>query len=118
MSQVTKSVIYKSENTPTDISISVEIGYAQPSVTTIFVDGKQLNRDIKNSFNQKVGNANELRGKEVVCFTTVSDIQPTTNETSLKIKIFQGTGVLDVPTLRLNANEGEVVFYKLTIIIL
>lgn len=118
MSQITKSVIYNTENTSNSISISVDIGYAQPSVTRIFIDGKALNDEIRDSFNQLLGNANELRGKEVVCFTAVSDIQPNTNETSLKIKISGGGGVFDVPTLRLKANEGEVVFYKINIIII
>lgn len=118
MSQVTKSVIYNTESTTNDISISVDIGYAQPSVTRIFVNGKALNGEIRDSFNQPLGNADELRGKEVVFFTTVSDMQQNTNETSLKIKVRGGSGVLDVPTLRLMANEGEVVFYKINIIII
>lgn len=118
MSQVTKSVIYNSANTLTDISISVNIGFAQPSVTRVFVDGKVFIGEIQDSFDRSIGSADELRGKEIVCFTTVSDMQPNTNETSLKLKVRGGSGVLDVPTLRLKANEGEVVFYKINIIII
>ena len=118
MAQFTQSVIYNSAGTSTDIAISVTVGFAQPSVSRVYVDGKAFNDEIRDSFNLTVGSANVLRGKEVVCITTVSDMQPNTNETSLKIKVRGGSGVLDVQTLRLRANEGEVVFYKINIIII
>lgn len=118
MGQITKAVIYNSGNANKDITISVTIGYAQLSVSSIYVDGKKMGGEFKDSFDLTIGNAGDLRGKEVVCFTTVSDIQPDTNETSVKVKVRGANGVLDIPTLRLKANDGEVVFYKINITII
>lgn len=118
MSQITKSVIYDLGNSLDSISISVQIGYAQPSISKVFIAGKMIEEEFRDSFEKEIETTSDLRGKEIVCFTSIFDMQPHTNETSLKLKVRGSNGVLDVPILKLRANQGEVVFYKLNILVI
>jgi hypothetical protein len=119
MSQITKSLIYDTNNSPKDISVSIDIGFGQNSITTIYIDGAVFNNGINNSFQGVIiGSGNSLIRKEIVIFTSIVDIQPSTNQTSLKLKINGGGGVHNEPALRQTLNSGEVAFHKLNIIII
>jgi hypothetical protein len=118
MSQITKSVIYNTANSPGQISILCIIGYAQLSITSIYVDGNMYEEQIRESFARILGTGIALKGKEIVCLTTVYDIQQNTDNTSVKMKVSGDNGVLNIPVLNLKAKPGEVVFYKISILVI
>lgn len=77
-------------------TLSVTIGDAQAGGTAVTLDGKlvQAGGGIKNL---ALGKAKDLRNKELACITTVQDMNPNTNRTSVTYTLGFGTTQKEFP---------------------
>ena len=79
MKQTTKVRIVRVDKNDEQITLSVNVGFAQPSSTTVYVEGKILFTNKDSFVNQPIGTKNELFEKEVLVVTAASDIDENTN---------------------------------------
>lgn len=67
------------ESTNTNVTLTVSIGYAQPSHTDVYKNGALIKQGNDN-FDFVIGNATELIGKQLLVVTTVSDLPENPNQ--------------------------------------
>lgn len=77
-------------------TLSVTIGNGNVGGTAIMLDGRlvQASENIKNFV---LGKGKDLRGKEIACTTTVQDMNPNTNRTSVTYTLRFGDSAKDFP---------------------
>lgn len=106
MSQLIRIYTYKLQNAQAPISLSVTIGNAQAASSMVQLDGKILQSGIQNTFDLPVQDPNSLSGKILDLYTTVTDVNPDSDDISFRIKLSGGQGVFNPPAekLRVSAN--------------
>jgi hypothetical protein len=91
-------------------TLSVTIGDGQAGGTAVMLDGKlvQAGGVMKNV---PLGNGKDLKNKELGCTTTVEDINPNTNRTSVTYTLQLGTAKKEFPyEITVSAGGGRAVY--------
>lgn len=114
MSKTTIVDFYQVDQSDQPVVLNVIIGYAQNAVTTVKINSLNMG-DYERSFNLVLGNNKELVNKELFCFTTVHDINPDTNKTSVSVTLTGGVqpyeGNMDVSV----SSNGGIASYTIHI---
>jgi hypothetical protein len=79
----TLTKFYAVKKTKERVVLTVTIGDSQMGITAVSLDGVQLVPGHLNTLTLDLGTGPELRGKTLICTTTVSDVSAETNHTSV-----------------------------------
>jgi hypothetical protein len=91
-------------------TLTVTIGDVQAGGTAVMVDGQVVHAS-DNVKNLVLGKSKELRGKEVACTTTVQDINPNSNRTSVTYTLRFGDAVQEFPyQVTVSESGGRAVY--------
>lgn len=99
----------------TDITLKVDIGYGQHATSIVSIDGQLIpgpgpHGVFVRSFQTNLGIL--TTGQKLTISTTVYDIRPETNMTSVAVSLTGGMQNSDYPTMQCNAgNDGSVPYY-------
>jgi len=91
-------------------TLTVTVGDAQAGGTAVTVDGRlvQAGGNIKNFV---LGKGKELRDKEIGCTTTVQDMNPDTNRTSVTYTLRFGDAAQEFPyEVTVNQAGGRAIY--------
>ena len=94
-----------------DITFGVTIGDAQRGLSTIRLGTQQLAQNVKGSFPQKLGKGKDLKGKNLFCTTTVTDVRTETNRTSVTYTVEGGPNHFEETLKKTVESHGDAVFY-------
>jgi len=104
--------IYRVIDGDDHVYLTINIGHAQPGVTSIFLAGKELKSGIKSDIDKlDLGPGKELKSKTLYCTTTVTDIRPETNQTSVKYELTGGLKKFENKYSESVDNDGETISY-------
>lgn len=91
------------------LKLEIKIGHGQLGVTTIHLGDKVLAAAKEGSFTLPIpGNGEELQRKTLICSTTIADIQPNIDETSITYSLTGGVKSFK-QTLQESADDDDKV---------
>jgi hypothetical protein len=107
--------LYRVNNDDQSVQLSITIGDGQVGVTSINLGSEQIVSNHKNSIlSMDIGTGEDLKGKTLYCTTSVTDVQSTTNQTSVMYELHGGKIPFSQTLSETVAGDGDVVFYTAT----
>lgn len=116
MAQISRFYLYKLANPQGPVTLSVTIGNAQAGTTSLYLNEKTLQTDLRDSFNFAIQDAESLYGKELDISTTVVDINPSSDDISFRLKLSGGQSVLNPPADRIRIEPNGRAYFLIKII--
>jgi hypothetical protein len=115
MNNVVSTKIYEINNSEDEISLSMSVGKGQISSTTIFFNHQILETGIENGFRNKLIGKNRLLNNSILAVDiTVKDVNPTTNDTLIDIKLSGGATDQHQRYSETAQKDGDLVHYHIT----
>ncbi len=96
------------------VSLSITVGDAQMGASAVWLEGKKILQgdDIRNA---RIGDGRELRGKELVIKTVVTDVNDKTNHISVTYDLAGGVKEAELFLESTVQENGESVLYRTSI---
>ena len=112
MSKNMSSQFYRVKNSGDMIRLSVKIGHGQKAVTRVYLGENQIGPEKFDSFaGLEIGKDNELKNRTLRCATTVHDINPATDMTSITAELAGGVKDFSKTMSDTVDESGGVIFY-------
>jgi hypothetical protein len=99
-----------------DVSFKLSIGFGQKSTTSINLNDLSFITNQIGEINLPLGKGDALKGKTLYVTTTVSDVQPNTNETSVTYQLEGGIAPYKNTLQETAPKPNDVVFYTATFV--
>ncbi len=116
MAQLTRFYTYKLANPQGPATLSVTIGEAQAGTTSLYLNEKTLQTDMRDSFSFDIQDPETLSGKELDISTTVVDLNPAGDDITFRIKLSGGQTVLNPPADRIRVESSGRVYFLVKVI--
>lgn len=102
-----------------DITLKIEIGYGQNAASIVYLDGKRIEGPLnegafERSFEVNLGKIRS--GQKLTVSTTVLDIMPETDKTSVTVSLLGGKSDIEFPVLTFDAQEFITIPYYIRIL--
>lgn len=98
----------------TSVKLEISIGHGQIGVSSGTVGGRPIFEETKGNVNHDLGDGGSLVKSTLYITTTVTNIQPATNKTSVTYKLSGGTEDFESTLEETAKGQGDVVHYIAT----
>jgi hypothetical protein len=107
---------YYQVNSAQDVTFKLSVGFGQKSTTSVNLNDIQMITNQLGKINLPLGKGDTLKGKTLYVTTTVSDVQPSTDETSVTYQLEGGTAPYNNTLQETAPKPNDVVFYTATFV--
>ena len=120
MSVISRYYTYELKGDKKNAELSIKIGNGQSAVTSLYLNGKLVGNNIKDSLSaHAISSGNDtLPGKLLDISTTIFDINTNNDQVSFRIKLKGGTSVFYPAADTLKVSQGGTAYFLIKVVFL
>ncbi len=100
------------------VELKITIGFGQLGSTSVHVGTERIVDSQEGKVQVELGQGGSLKGKMVICSSLVQDVRGETNKTSARYELTGGKKPLDEKLQKVVSDDGEIVWYTATFIMI